>query len=104
MVNSVYGLDNPIVPGGNYTTNGATTIDLAAACGHDSGGHDILGGISNHSQSEYLLVLYFPGSWTLAAPHGDSLHCILQGQRVIEIENNGRPASESKPLITSLVN
>ena len=100
----VYGVDQPIPPMGGYTTTIPDSIDLAAACGHDLGGHDILGGISNSSQSEYLLVLYFPGSWTLAAPHGDSLHCILQAQKVIEIENHGMPASESKPLITSLVN
>ena len=104
MSRRMFGQDQGVPEKGSFTSSVPYGIDLAPASGHDSGGSPILGGISNTSQNEWVLTLYFPSTWTDASHHGGVIHCIMESQRVVEIENHGRPASEVRPTITALVN
>ena len=104
MAHRLHGEAQPIPEKSSYLVRMADEIDLAPASGHCEPGAPVLGGISNNQQNEWVLTLYFPSTWTDASHFGGVLHCIMECQKVVEIENHGRPAVEVRPTITSLVN
>ncbi len=88
-----------------------TVIDLCPAAGHAAPGKggdgstdvNVLHGLTIDS-NEYLLEVYTGSGLGCASQYGGVVWVALEHQVVLEIDNYGRPASQSKPSIARLVN
>ena len=83
-----------------------TSIDMCSSSGHEHSDMrtHVLSGVSNEAPNEWRIDIHFPANKTRADQYPATLFCLLEFQTVLEINNNGQPASVAKPVITKLVN